>query len=333
MSEVLRVLAPLFVATLGTGMVAGLGSLRQRLAAPLAVVSAAMAFAATLAMPVGGRVDLAWAPTWGLRFSLEADGLARLYALLATGIGLVVLIYAAGYMPRHLDHAGQGPDRAVRLYSLILLFMTAMLGLVLAQDLVLLIIFWDLTAITSYYLIGFDHERDESRRAALIALLVTGISAILLILAAVILIEHFQTAAIPELLEHAEPGSLVTMAGLLISVAALAKSAQIPLHFWLPRAMAAPTPVSAYLHSAAMVAAGVFLLGRLYPLLALSPLLGDGLIFLGFGSMAVGGVLALAQVELKRLLAYSTVAQYGYVVILLGLGEVAGAAFYVLAHA
>lgn len=333
MSEVLRVLAPLFVATLGTGMVAGLGSLRQRLAAPLAVVSAAMAFAATLAMPVGGRVDLAWAPTWGLRFSLEADGLARLYALLATGIGLVVLIYAAGYMPRHLDHAGQGPDRAVRLYSLILLFMTAMLGLVLAQDLVLLIIFWDLTAITSYYLIGFDHERDESRRAALTALLVTGISAILLILAAVILIEHFQTAAIPELLEHAEPGSLVTMAGLLISVAALAKSAQIPLHFWLPRAMAAPTPVSAYLHSAAMVAAGVFLLGRLYPLLALSPLLRDGLIFLGFGSMAVGGVLALAQVELKRLLAYSTVAQYGYVVVLLGLGEVAGAAFYVLAHA
>lgn len=333
MSEELRVLAPLLVATMGTCLVAGVGTLRQRLAAPLAVVSAALAFAATLAMPVGGQVDLPWAPTWGLRFSLEADGLARLYALLATGIGLVVLVYAAGYMPRHLAHSGQGQGRAVRLYSLILLFMTAMLGLVLAQDLVLLIIFWDLTAITSYYLIGFDHERDESRRAALTALLVTGISAILLIVAAVILIEHFQTAAIPELLMRAEPGYLVTAAGLLISVAALAKSAQVPLHFWLPRAMAAPTPVSAYLHSAAMVAAGVFLLGRMYPLLALSPLLLDGLIVLGFGSMAVGGALALAQVELKRLLAYSTVAQYGYVVVLLGLGELAAAAFYVIAHA
>ncbi|WP_274517024.1 NADH-quinone oxidoreductase subunit 5 family protein, partial [Nitrolancea hollandica] len=324
---------PLFLATLGTGLVAGAGTLRQRLAAPLAVATAALAFVATLVMPVGGRVDLHWAPTWGLWLSFEADGLARLYALLATGIGLVVLIYASGYMPLHLAHSGQRPERAVRLYSLILLFMTAMLGLVLSRDLVLLIIFWDLTAITSYFLIGFDQDRDESRRAALMALLVTGISAILLILAAVILTLHYQTAAIPELLARAEPSTLVTEAGMLIMVAALAKSAQVPLHFWLPRAMAAPTPVSAYLHSAAMVAAGVFLLGRMHPLFAMSPLLQEGLIVLGFGSMAVGGVLALAQVELKRLLAFSTIAQYGYVVVLLGLGEPAGAAFYVLAHA
>ena len=137
MPEVLRVLAPLAIATLGTGLVAGVGRLRYRLAAPLAVASAPLAFAAMLAMPADGSVDLPWAPTWGLRFSFQADGLARLYALLATGIGLVVLIYAAGYMPRHLAHTGQAPECAARLHSLILLFMTAM---VLARDLVLLIL-------------------------------------------------------------------------------------------------------------------------------------------------------------------------------------------------
>ncbi|MDI3340679.1 MAG: proton-conducting transporter membrane subunit [Sphaerobacter sp.] len=333
MPEVLRVLAPLVVALLGTLLVAVLGSLRPRVAAPLAVASAAMALVAALAMPAGASVDLSWAPTWGLRLSFAADGLARLYALLATGIGLAVLVYAAGYMPRHLAHAGHGPERAVRLYSLILLFMTAMLGLVLAQDLVLLIVFWDLTAITSYFLIGYEQEEEESRQAALTALLVTGISAILLILAGVILFVHHGTASIPAILARSEAGPIATASGVLIAVAALAKSAQVPLHFWLPRAMVAPTPVSAYLHSAAMVAAGVFLLGRVHPLIALSPPLRDGLVVVGFASMAVGGGLALAQVVLKRLLAYSTVAQYGYVVVLLGLGEVAGAAFYILAHA
>jgi multicomponent Na+:H+ antiporter subunit A len=128
----------------------------------------------------------------------------------------------------------------------------------------------------------------------------------------------------------------VTLAGALIAVGALAKSAQAPLHFWLPRAMAAPTPVSAYLHSAAMVAAGVFLLSRLHPLLASSPVLLDGLLAVGVVSMAVGGLLALSEDHLKRLLAYSTIAQYGYVVTMLGVGGAAGAAaacFYVLAHA
>src|SRR5690606_20474252 len=114
---------------------------------------------------------------------------------------------------------------------------------------------------------------------------------------------------------------------------ALAKSAQVPMHFWLPQAMVAPTPVSSYLHSAAMVAAGVFLLGRVHPLLDLSPGLQNVLMALGFASMAIGGVLALAQMEIKRLLAYSTIAQYGYVVVMLSLGAVEGAAFYILAHA
>jgi multicomponent Na+:H+ antiporter subunit A len=217
------------------------------------------------------------------------------------------------------------------------LFMVAMVGLATAQDLLLLFVFWDLTAIASYLLIGFDRQHREARLSALMALLVTGVSAVLLLIGILVLRAEFGTTSIPELLHRAgEGGQAVTVAGALIAVGALAKSAQAPLHFWLPRAMAAPTPVSAYLHSAAMVAAGVFLLSRLHPLLASSPVLLDGLLVVGLVSMAVGGLLALSVDELKRLLAYSTIAQYGYVVTMLGVGGAAGAAaacFYVLAHA
>src|SRR5690606_3965836 len=141
------------------------------------------------------------------------------------------------------------------------------------------------------------------------------------------------TFSLPEIIAQATTSPTLTIAVALMALAGLAKSAQVPFHFWLPRAMAAPTPVSAYLHSAAMVAAGVFLLARIYPLLALSDLLVNLLVVIGFVSMAVGGVLALAKDELKPILAYSTVAQYGYVVVMLGLGGsygLAGAAFYVL---
>ena len=333
MPEALRVLMPLLVGAIGTGLVAGPGSLRPRLAAPLAVATAALALLATIMTETGASVNYSWAPEWGLRLAFATDGLARMYALLASGIGLFVLVYASGYIPLHLRHTGSPPERGTRFFALIILFMTAMIGLVMAQDLILIIVFWDLTAITSYYLIGFDHQRSDVRRAALTALLVTVISAIFLIAAGAILLHELGTASVPEILAGAEAGRLATAAGVLIAIAALAKSAQAPLHFWLPRAMAAPTPVSAYLHSAAMVAAGVFLLGRMHRLLALSPGLLDGLVVIGFASMAVGGVMALAQTELKRLLAYSTIGQYGYVVVLLGLGEVTAAAVYVLVHA
>src|SRR5215212_289264 len=160
---------------------------------------------------------------------------------------------------------------------------------------------------------------------------------LLLLFGILIVRAELGTTSIPELLGRVgQGGPMLTLAGALIAAGALAKSAQAPLHFWLPRAMAAPTPVSAYLHSAAMVAAGVFLLSRLHPLLATSPGLLDALLVVGLVSMAVGGVLALGADHLKRLLAYSTIAQYGYVVTMLGVGGAAGAAaacFYVLAHA
>ena len=312
------------------------GRVRELVPVAAAVVAVA-AFAATL---VGaGRdwsVDVAWAETLDLRLAFALDGLAVLYALLATGIGALVFVYARRYVDLHLEHEGRPLRESVRLHGFLLLFMLSMLGLATAQDLILLFVFWDLTAVASYFLIGFDRHRAEARYAALMALLVTGVSAVLLLIGALVLYHEYGTFQLPELFDRAEAGTATTVAAALIAAAGLAKSAQVPLHFWLPRAMAAPTPVSAYLHSAAMVAAGVFLLGRTYPLLELSRGLLDALLVIGLLSMTVGGVLALTRDELKQVLANSTIAQYGYVVFMLGLGGaggVAAASFYVLAHA
>jgi multicomponent Na+:H+ antiporter subunit A len=304
----------------------------------LAYVGAASAVAglAAIAVFAGSEVDVPWAPTLGIRLAFALDGLAVLYGVLATGIGALVFVYAARYVPLHLAHQGRSPREATRLYGFLLLFMVSMVGLVTAQDLILLFVFWDLTAVSSYFLIAFDRQRRDARYAALMALLVTGVTAVFLLIGTIILHAEYGTFSLPELFEAAEPGTPVTVAALLIALAGLAKSAQVPFQFWLPRAMAAPTPVSAYLHSAAMVAAGVFLLGRTYPLLEQSRLLLDLLLVVGMASMAVGGVIALTRDDLKQLLANSTIAQYGYVTFMLGIGGpggVAAASFYVLAHA
>ena len=334
----LWVLFPLLAALLAAPASALAGLLRPSLAAPVGAALAALAFGAALwgwGMG-GGAIDAAWAPTWDLRFAVALDGLAVLYALLATGIGFAVLVYSSRYLPLHLEHEGRLESDATGFYFFMLLFMGSMVGLAMAQDLILLFVFWDLTAIASYYLIGFDRHDPDARASALMALLVTGVTAILLLIGALMLHAAHGTYSVPELARAVEPGPLLTVSGLLIAVAGLAKSAQAPLHFWLPRAMAAPTPVSAYLHSAAMVAAGVLLIGRVYPLLQKSQLLLDCLLVAGAASVVVGGVLALTRDVLKQLLAYSTVSQYGYVVFMFGLGGkygVAGASFYVIAHA
>jgi multicomponent Na+:H+ antiporter subunit A len=303
-----------------------------------AVGCAFVAFAACLAgwATGGGTFDAAWAPTLDLRLDFALDGLGALYALLATGIGTVVFAYGAAYLPLHLEHEGRPQAEGRRFWLWMTLFMASMVGLACALDLVLLFVFFDLTAVASYFLIGFDRDRREARGAALMALLVTGISAVALLLGAVLLYHAYGTFSLPALFERARRDTTTTVACALIAVAALAKSAQVPLHFWLPRAMAAPTPVSAYLHSAAMVAAGVLVLGRVHPLLALDPVLLDGLLVVGLASIVVGGLLALAQEELKQILAHSTISQYGYVVALYGVGGAAAAgaaALYVITHA
>jgi multicomponent Na+:H+ antiporter subunit A len=303
-----------------------------------AVASAVAGFAACLAgwLSGGGSIDVAWAPTLGLRLNLAFDGLGALYALLATGIGAVVFVYGAAYLPRHLEHEGRPARDGWRFWPWMVLFMASMVGLACARDLILLFVFFDLTAVASYFLIGFDRERREARGAALMALLVTGVSAVAMLIGAVLLYNEYGTFSLPALFEQAQASTTTTVACALIAGAALAKSAQVPLHFWLPRAMAAPTPVSAYLHSAAMVAAGVLVLGRVHPLLSRSEAILDGLLVIGLASIVVGGLLALAQDELKQILAHSTISQYGYVVALYGIGGPAGAgaaALYVITHA
>ncbi|HWC26321.1 MAG TPA: hydrogen gas-evolving membrane-bound hydrogenase subunit E [Solirubrobacteraceae bacterium] len=304
--------------------------------AAVAVACAALAALLTAWLSGGGGVDVAWAPSWELRLAVELDGLAALYGLLASGIGVLVFAYASAYVPRHLAHQHRPRRDEARLHAAMVLFLVSMVGLAVAQDLILLFVFWDLTAVASWLLIGFDRHDRDARLSALMALLVTAVSAVLMLVGILMLRVEYGTTQLPELFALARDGTTVTTAAALIAVAALAKSAQVPFHFWLPRAMAAPTPVSAYLHSAAMVAAGVFLLSRIHPLLALDAALLDALLVVGLASIAVGSVLALAADGLKRLLAYSTISQYGYVVTMLGVGGSAGAAaacFYVLAHA
>ncbi|HEV2109059.1 MAG TPA: hydrogen gas-evolving membrane-bound hydrogenase subunit E [Thermomicrobiales bacterium] len=330
----------LLIALTSAPVALGVGRRNAAWTAPAAAVMAALGVVVTLWGWVAGesQVNLAWAPSWNLRFAFALDGLARLYALLATGIGLAVVLYAGRYIPLHLAHQKRDQDEVVPFFGLLMLFMGAMLGLVMAQDLLILFVFWDITAIASYLLIGFDQDDLEARAAALLAILITGVSAVCLLIGALLYHAEFGTFSLPNLQRQVGTSdwSGAPVAAGLILLAALAKSAQVPMHFWLPRAMAAPTPVSAYLHSAAMVAAGVFLIGRVYPLIALEQWLLDSLLVIGFASMVVGGVLATTRTELKQILAYSTISQYGYVVAMFGMGGKTGvgaASFYVVVHA
>ncbi|HEU0116658.1 MAG TPA: proton-conducting transporter membrane subunit, partial [Thermomicrobiales bacterium] len=258
----------LTIAALATPATLAAGRKRPRFAALAAQASAALALAAVFwnIARMGGDIDLPWLPSWGARLSFTFDGISALYTLLASGIGLAVFIYAGRYLPLHLHHGHRPAAAATPFFALLALFMGAMIGLATARDLLLLFIFWDLTAIASYGLIGFDHT-EAARRGSLMALLVTVTSALLLLVGTLILGAAYGTFDIAALSLRGRPSATLSVAVALMAVAGLAKSAQVPFHFWLPRAMAAPTPVSAYLHSAAMVAAGVFLLGRLYPLI------------------------------------------------------------------
>lgn len=276
-----------------------------------------------------------WIPDWNVSLLWRLDGLAIAYGSLTLAVALAVFAYAPAYMRHHLEHPPRAPRAGSWFFLLMALFVASMIGLVTSLDLLQLFVLWDATAICSYFLIGFDSHDRAARRAALMALLVTGVSAVLLLLAAAIFQVRYGTSDLTRLPALVVSDPVTALACVGIVVAALAKSAQWPLHFWLPEAMAAPTPVSAYLHSAAMVAAGVFLLQRTQPVLVVVPAIGPLLVAVGWISMAAGGLLALRAAGLKQILAYSTIAQYGHVVLLIGLGgphAAAAATFFVLAH-
>ncbi len=273
----------------------------------------------------------AWVPRFGLRWSVLVDGWSILFAALISGIGGLVVLYGAAYL-RHHEHLG-------RFYLYLIGFMAAMLGVVLASNLLLLFVCWELTSIFSYLLIGFEHEDTKSRKSALQALLTTGVGGLALVVACVLLRAEFGTWELAEMLRHAPEWSSPAMelaTIILLLTAAFTKSAQFPFHFWLPSAMAAPTPVSAYLHSATMVKAGVFLLARFYPMFQEHWLWQPVLLVGGGATMFVGAALALSQRDLKLLLAYSTVSALGTLVFLLGVATheaVAACVVFLVAHA
>ena len=257
-----------------------------------------------------------WSTELGLTFSFRADGLSLAFALLVSGIGALVAIYAGGYFG---TKAPLG-----RFYLWLFFFMASMLGVVFADNLILLFIFWELTSLSSFMLIGFEHERQEARTAAIQALLVTGSGGLVMLAGFVLLGQIGGSWELSTLLlssESVRAHPLYLPLLILILIGAFTKSAQFPFHFWLPNAMQAPTPVSTYLHAATMVKAGIYLLARLSPLLG-----GTSFWFWaagGFGAitMILGALLALSQTDLKRLLAYSTISALGSLVLAIGIGS------------
>jgi multicomponent Na+:H+ antiporter subunit A len=299
--------------------------------APLYLCLSFLGLSGSIAAGEVFAVSYSWVPALGLRLAFYLDGWSLLFALLITLIGALVLIYAGYYL--------QGHPLLGRFYLFILLFMGSMLGLVLADNLFILYVFWELTSISSYFLIGFDSKRDESRAAALQALLVTGAGGLALLAGLVLLGQIVDGVEISKFLDG---GATIRAHGLygpilcLVLLGAFTKSAQVPFHFWLPNAMEAPTPVSAYLHSATMVKAGVYLLGRFSPVLGGTDAWFYTVTAAGAVTMTLAAWLTLRQLDLKRILAYSTISALGALVMLLGVGTheaVKGAVVFLLAHA
>lgn len=276
--------------------------------------------------------EVSWVDTLDIQFTFLVDGLSLFFALLVTIFGLLIFLYAHRYM--------QDSPQINRFAGYLLFFSGSMLGLVLSANLIGLFVFWELTSLSSFLLIGFNHKDEDSRRSARQALLITAGGGLAL-MAGFILLEIATGSGynLTEILSRPEVvanSGLQSAAIILIALGAITKSAQFPFHFWLPNAMAAPTPVSAYLHSATMVKAGVYLIFRLNPLFQEAALWHHLLGATGALTMAWGALKALQQDDLKRILAYTTISALGILFMMVGLGgeaAVNAAMVYVLAHA
>ncbi|WP_375264654.1 monovalent cation/H+ antiporter subunit A, partial [Planktotalea sp.] len=275
------------------------------------------------------RVD--WMPLLGLNFSLMLDGLGFFFALLILGIGLLIIAYGRNYLSRD-DNMGQ-------FFTYLLLFQGAMVGIVLSDNILLLLVFWELTSLSSFLLIGYWKHLPEGRQGARMALTVTGMGGLAMIGGMLIVGEiagSYDLSVILQNRELIQADPLYVPALILILLGCFTKSAQFPFHFWLPHAMAAPTPVSAYLHSATMVKAGIFLMARIWPVLSGTPEWFAIVTTAGLITMVLGAVIALFKHDLKALLAFSTVSHLGLITMLLGTGTAFGAMaamFHILNHA
>ena len=263
--------------------------------------------------------------------SFKYDGLAKLFSLLITGIGTLIFLYASAYM--------KNTKYTQRLLSFLLLFMGAMLGVVLSDNLLVLFLFWELTSISSFFLIGFKNEDDASQKSALQALSITGLGGLAMLGGFILIGEMAQTYSISQMLSHTDlilEHPWFVPALLLILLGAFTKSAQFPFHFWLPGAMKAPTPVSAYLHSATMVKAGVYLLARLNPIFSQSELWFILLTSFGGLTMLYAAFQSLYKTDMKAILAYTTVSALGVMVFLIGMGgeqAIVAVSLFILVHA
>ena len=272
-----------------------------------------------------------WVPALGLQAGFFLDGLGMFFAGLILGIGLLVIVYARFYLAKS--------DPMGVFYSYLLLFQGAMVGVVLSDNILLLLVFWELTSLSSFLLIGYWKHLPEGRQGARMALTVTGAGGLAMIAGMLILGDIAGSWNLSDILRNKEAiqaSPLYLPALVLILAGCFTKSAQFPFHFWLPHAMAAPTPVSAYLHSATMVKAGVFLLVRLWPALAGTPewtwIIGGA----GVCTLLIGAFVAIFQHDLKGLLAYSTISHLGLITVLIGIGTplaIVAAIFHILNHA
>lgn len=296
---------------------------------PLAVVIQLLSLQSqTLEAPT---VQFPWVESMGIWMTFTLDGLGFLMAMLIAGIGLLVILYGGEYLhdDPYLD----------RFYLWVIIFMASMLGVVTSSNALMLFVFWELTSISSFFLIGYKFENESARAAAWQALLVTGGGGLAMLAGLVIVGQISGTFEINQWLQNAsviQESALAPAAFILILLGAMTKSAQFPFHFWLPNAMEAPTPVSAYLHSATMVKAGVYLLARLLPVLGGLAIWNQVVPWVGLLTLVGGALLALGQTDLKKLLAYTTVSSLGAMVFLLGLGTplaVKTAMLFLLTHA
>ncbi len=318
-----------------------LAPLVQRLAAPfagwvLALVPAAMfVFLLGLVEPIAAQrfvqAGIDWVPAYGLSLSFFVDGLSLTFALAITGIGTLILIYSGSYLRGH-KHLG-------RFFGFMLAFMGAMLGLVLSDNMLALFGFWELTTVTSFLLIGFDHARQAARRGAIQALVVTNIGGMGLLFGVILaqqLTGQWNLSGLRDFGDAMRDNPVYPVVLIAFLAAAFTKSAQFPFHFWLPNAMEAPTPVSAFLHSATMVQGGVYLLLRLTPFLGGTSAWTITLVAFGGFTLLWGALGAIRQTDLKQVLAQTTIASLGLLVLLIGLGTelaITAAILYFLAHA
>lgn len=324
------------VPVLAAALAALLGRVLGRRTGVLMVLSALVSFGLALRVllsgaPVVFTVD--WVPALGIGARLRGDPFGLFFALLVSGIGVLVGAYSTAYVS---DLPG---PRLGRYYAALIAFMGAMLGLVLADDLILLFVFWELTSVTSFLLIGFWHEREDARAGAVTALLVTALGGLALMAGAILVGLATGTYTLSTLTNEAtvrttlaaSPACLPAL--LLLLLGAFTKSAQLPFHFWLPGAMVAPTPISAYLHAATMVKAGIFLLARLLPIFGAHPAWSPLLVSTGLATFVVGAWQAFHASDLKAMLARSTVSALGLLTLGYGLQLPAQDALHILSHA